>query len=138
MFSGPRRQAGGRRSGFTLIHLGAALAILGILLALAVPAYVAAKKNLYRGEANDILREIKTLEWAYYQQYNVFDVSGTSIGFAPPGTMHWAAPSFGGNPVQSVQILMSGCGAACGPMGTADQVSLVLTNDGSAATGSSF
>jgi prepilin-type N-terminal cleavage/methylation domain-containing protein len=138
MCSWLRRPAGGRCSGFTLIEFAVALAVLGILVALAMPAYVFAKKSVYRGEAHNILQEIKALEWAYYQQYNLFDVSGTSIGFGAPGGTHWAAPSFGGDPVQSVQILMSGCGVVCSPMGTADQVSLVLSNDGSATTGSSF
>jgi prepilin-type N-terminal cleavage/methylation domain-containing protein len=138
MYAWLRRLARDRCSGFTLIEFVGVLAILGILLALAMPAYVFAKKTAYRGEAHNVLQEIKALEWAYYQQYNLFDVSGASIGLGTPGSMHWAAPSFGGDPAQSVQILMSGCGAACGPMGTSDQVSLVLTNDGSSTTGSSF
>lgn len=138
MFAWMRQQLNGRSSGFTLIELVVALAILGILLALAMPAYVFAKKAVYRGEASNVLQEIKTLEWAYYQQFNLFDVAGTSIGFATPGGMHWAAPAFSGDATQSVQILMSGCGAACSPMGTGDQVSLTLNNDGSSTTGSSF
>jgi len=138
MFAWLRRLARGRDSGFTLIELVVSLAILGILITLALPAYVSARKNAYRGEADNVLQEIKTLEWSYYQEYNLFDVSGASIGFAAPGGMHWATPSFGGDPVQSVQVLMSGCGAVCSPIGTADQVSLVLSNDGSLTTGSSF
>jgi prepilin-type N-terminal cleavage/methylation domain-containing protein len=138
MFSWMRRQLHGRSSGFNLIELVVALAILGILLALAMPAYVFARKAVYRGEANNVLQEIKTLEWAYYQQFNLFDVSGASIGFAPPGGMHWAAPTFSGDPTQSIQVLMSGCGAACSPMETSDQVSFTLNSDGSSTTGSSF
>jgi prepilin-type N-terminal cleavage/methylation domain-containing protein len=138
MFAWMRQQLTGRPAGFTLIEMVVALAILGVLLTLAMPAYVFAKKAVYRGEANNVLQEIKTLEWAYYQQFNMFDVSGTSIGFGAPGGLHWAAPTFSGNPTESVQVLMSGCGAACSPMGTGDQVSLTLSNDGSSTTGSSF
>ena len=138
MFARLRTEPDGRSSGFTLIELVTTLAILGILVTLALPAYVSARKAAYRGEADNVLQEIKSMEWAYYQRYNLFDVSGTSIGFTPPGGMHWAAPAFSGDPAQSVQILMSGCGAACSPIAAGDQVSLILTNDGSATTGSSF
>lgn len=138
MVSWMRQRLNGWSCGFTLIELVVVLAILGILITLAMPAYVSGKKATYRGEAHNVLGEIKTLEWAYYQQYNLFDVSGASIGFAVPGSMHWAAPTFSGDATQSVQVLMSGCGASCSPMGTGDQVSLTLQNDGSSTTGSTF
>lgn len=138
MVSWMRQQLSGRYAGFTLTELALCLMVIGILMTAAMPAYVSARKNVYRGEAHNILQEIKTLEWAYYQQYNLFDISGTLIGFAAPGGMHWAVPTFSGDAGQSVQILMSGCGVLCSPMGTVDQVSLTLMNDGSSATGSTF
>jgi type II secretory pathway pseudopilin PulG len=51
-----------------LIELVVVLAILGILIALAVPRFLAARKKAYKAEADNILQEAKTLEWAYYQQ----------------------------------------------------------------------
>ena len=137
MFSGGWTRSARRRNGFTLIELVLVLAILGILISLAVPRYLGARKNAYKTEADNILQEVRTLEWAYYQQYNLFDASGTSIGFATPGGMHWAAPSFGGTANQSIQILMSGC-AACSPIQTTDSLSVLLYSDGSSATGSTF
>jgi prepilin-type N-terminal cleavage/methylation domain-containing protein len=127
-----------RRGGFTLIELVVVLAILGILISLAVPRYLATRKTAYKSEAENVLQEVRTLEWAYYQQFNLFDISGTSVGFAPPGGMHWANPSFGGSTTQSVQVLISGCASGCSPIGTGDAVSVILYSDGSSASGATF
>jgi prepilin-type N-terminal cleavage/methylation domain-containing protein len=127
-----------RPRGFTLIELVVVLAILGVLISIAVPRYMASRKAAYKTEAENLLQEVRTLEWSYYQQYNMFDVSGTSIGFAAPGGMHWVPPVFSGNNSQSVQMVMSGCGASCSPIGTADQVSVILYSDGSSAGGATF
>ena len=64
--------------------------------ALAVPRYLAARKKAYKAEADNVLQEAKTLEWAYYQQYNLFDTSGNSIGLVTPGNMHWQSPAITG------------------------------------------
>ena len=133
-----RGSRAGKRGGFTLIELVIVLAILGVLISLAMPRYLSARKSAYKTEAENVLQEVRTLEWTYYQQFNSFDLSGNSMGFAAPGGMHWANPSFGGSATQSVQILMSGCASGCGPIGSADAVSVILYSDGSAASGSTF
>ncbi|HET8998402.1 MAG TPA: prepilin-type N-terminal cleavage/methylation domain-containing protein [bacterium] len=137
MLSWARRQFHGSSKGFTLIELVVVLAILGILIALAVPRYLAARKSAYRAEADNVLQEAKSMEWAYYQQYNLFDTTGTSIGLATPRGMHWAAPDFGGAVDGSVSIQMTGCGG-CSPITTGDSVWVLLYSDGSSAGGSSF
>src|SRR5207302_7204659 len=107
MFRWFRKALTRKEQGFTLIELVVVLAILGILIALAVPRYLGARKKAYKAEGDNILQEAKTLEWAYYQQYNTFDSAGTQIGLSMPGGAHWASPSFNGSS-QLITILMSG------------------------------
>ncbi len=121
--------------GFTLIELVVVLAILGILIALAVPRYLGARKKAYKAEADNILQEAKTMEWAYYQQYNQFDTSGNSIGLILPGGMHWSAPTFGGTVNQSVSVQLIG---KLTPISPTDSAWVLLYSDGSSGAGSSF
>ena len=95
MFAWFNKTVKNRERGFTLIELVVVLAILGILIALAVPRYLAARKKAYKAEADNILQEVKSLEWAYYQQYNSFDTTAalTSVALAMPGGSHWHAPA---------------------------------------------
>ncbi|MCL6640226.1 MAG: type II secretion system GspH family protein [Candidatus Rokubacteria bacterium] len=79
--------------GFTLIELVVALAVLGILLALAVPRYLGARKRAYKTEADHMLQELKTLSWAYYQEYNVFPSSVANISLQLPPDSAWQTPS---------------------------------------------
>ena len=135
MFAWFRKTLNRQEHGFTLIELVVVLAILGILIALAVPRYLGARKKAYKAEADNILQESKTLEWAYYQQYNLFDTGGTSIGLATPGGMHWGTPTFAGTSNASVSIMMTG---TVSPLANADSVWILLYSDGSSGGGASF
>ena len=124
-----------RAAGFTLIEMVVVLAILGIVISLAVPRYLAARKKAYKVEADNVLQEIKTLEWAYFQEQGAFDTSpnGAALGFAPPGKMHWNAPVISGtNPIT---ITMTGAAA---PLTSQDRVWITLGADGSSSSGSNF
>lgn len=129
-----RRTAEG---GFTLIELVVVLAILGILLALAVPRYLGARKRAFKAEIDNILQEVKTLSWAYYQEHDLFPFSIENIGMSMPGGTVWATPSLaaGGSTAASIQWLSSGIG---GPLVSADQCSVALTNTGDGSQGCTF
>jgi len=135
VFSSLRKALKPQEHGFTLIELVVVLAILGILIALAVPRYLGARKKAYKAEADNVLQEAKTLEWAYYQQYNLFDTTGTSIGLVTPGNMHWSSPAITGTTNALVTIIMSG---STSPLDPTDMVSIFLYSDGASAGGSTF
>jgi len=134
MFAQMSKMVKNRQGGFTLIELVVVLAIIGILLALAVPRYLGARKKAYGAEANNILGEVRTLEWAYFQEYNTFSSSLTSLGFTMPSFAHWDTPALSVG-ADNVTILTSGTTA---PVAGSDEVSLILATDGSATAGSTF
>ncbi len=131
-----RRTAEG---GFTLIELVVVLAILGILLALAVPRYLGARKRAYKAEIDNILQEAKTLSWAYYQEHNVFPTTIANIALQMPGGAAWQTPIVGGGGASAAFIQWTSSGQASGfPVSTTDLCSITLSNDGNSDQGCSF
>jgi len=129
--------------GFTLIELVVVLAILGILIALAVPRYLGARRSALIAEGDNALQEIKTLAWAYYQQYSTWvGVTGANMastfGFAPPGglTGCWTYTLAADGTATQIQIQADdnpGGRTACGPLPGTGTVTLTLNGDGSSA-----
>ena len=130
-----RRTAEG---GFTLIELVVVLAILGILLALAVPRYLGARKRAYKAEIDNILQEAKTLSWAYYQEQNLFPTTLTEIALQMPGGSAWQSPTSTGGGATGA-ITWTAIGQATGfPVGPSDSCSVTLSNDGDSSQGCTF
>jgi prepilin-type N-terminal cleavage/methylation domain-containing protein len=135
MFAWLRTNLHRRTAGFTLIELVVVLAILGIVVSLAVPRYLAARKKAYKVEADNVLQEMKTLQWSHFQEQGAFDTTpnGTALGFVPPGKMHWNPPVVSGT--DPITITMTG---AIAPLNTNDRVWITLASDGSSSGGSTF
>mgnify|MGYP001577558474 CR=1 FL=1 len=130
-----RRGAG---AGFTLIELVVVLAILGILLALAVPQYLGARKRAYKAEIDNILQEVKTLSWAYYQEYGVLPSDMADVNLVMPSGAVWVTPSIsaGGGTAAFITWTSSGNGSAV--ILAADSCSFTLSINGDASYGCSF
>lgn len=59
-----------RSQGFTLIELAVALAILGIVIAAAVPTYLSVRNRACDAEAKQILAEARSLAWTHRLEHD--------------------------------------------------------------------
>jgi prepilin-type N-terminal cleavage/methylation domain-containing protein len=134
MFAWWHRRLKTDQRAFSLIELVVVLAIIGILVASAVPLYLGARKKAYKAEADSTLQEIKSMEWAYYQEKSAFTDSFPSLGFTPPASKFWNynIPSATDS---TVTIVATG---QAKPLGPGDQVSITLNSDGSSNSTATF
>jgi prepilin-type N-terminal cleavage/methylation domain-containing protein len=135
MYAWFRKNLDRKERGFTLIELVVVLAIIAILIAAAVPLYLGARKKAYKAEADNALQELKTLEWAYYQQNSSF-TSNTdpNLGFFAPSGSHW---TFTATPNGSTAVTMVAQGTSA-PLTSTDQITLILNSNGSTTSSSTF
>ncbi|MDI6773235.1 MAG: type II secretion system protein [bacterium] len=123
--------------GFTLIELVVVLAILGILIALAVPRYMGARRNALVAEGDNVLQELKTLSWAYYQQYSTWTGvdAGTftsAFGFEAPDQGCWTYEAVG-DAALSIEIVATSdpvTVARCSPLPVGATITVTLYGGG--------
>jgi prepilin-type N-terminal cleavage/methylation domain-containing protein len=120
--------------GFTLVELAVVLAIIGILVAAAVPLYLGSRMKAYKSEAVSALQEIKTIEWAYYEENNSFQALLSLLGYVPPQSSFW---SYGIATADATHVVAVATGSANTPV-DGQAVSLDLSSDGSTSFGATF
>ena len=85
--------------GFTLIELMVVVVIIGILAALAIPRFTQASARAKEKEADGILKQIYTLQNAYYANNGTYAASSTAlqtVGWDPNttnGLKNYQAPT---------------------------------------------
>jgi type IV pilus assembly protein PilA len=89
----PRRT---HRAGFTLIELMIAVAIVGILAALAIPNFLRFQLRAKSSEAKANLAAIRTSEDAYFSEFGVFIAAAATPAALPGGVRQpWPSPTPG-------------------------------------------
>jgi len=97
-------------SGFTLVELVIVIAIIGLLTAIAVPAYIGQQKRAQRSEAFASLQNLRLLEEQYYAENTTYTNSMGTAGANQAGNValiQVSLPGFQpGNPLRfSYQIV---------------------------------
>jgi len=89
-----------KSDGFTLIELMIVVVIIGILAALAIPRFSIASHKSKEKEADVLLKQVYTMQQAYYTQNGTYASSVTqlqTVGFEPPPMMqHYTLPGASG------------------------------------------
>ena len=88
----PLRSLRRHMGGFTLIELLIAVAIVGILVKLAYPAYIQTVLKSHRAEAKGALLDLATREEKYFTTTNQYTTSAPALGYSSTSTLTASAP----------------------------------------------
>jgi type IV pilus assembly protein PilE len=88
----PLQSRRGSQNGFTLIELMIAVAIIGILMRLAYPAYNNSVKKARRADAKTALLDLAQREERWLATANIYSTSAPELGYAAGTTVTAAAP----------------------------------------------
>jgi len=91
-----------RAEGFTLTELIIVIAIIGILVAIAVPSYVGQQKNAERSEAYSNLQNLRLLEEQFFAENGIYT---KTVGTAGKDNDNISAIQEGGSPADPTNAL---------------------------------
>jgi len=132
------RKALKQEQGFTLIELVVVLVVLGLLIALALPNYLAARQTAAKSEARVIGQEWRTITWACYLQTGLLTSCNTDtlVGFSETNVVNWnfttTASAYATNATQVIR-----CAPGQGTLAAGLTYKLFLTVTGAGAGSSS-
>lgn len=101
--------------GFTLIELVMVIAIIGILMAIAIPAYTSSTTKARRADGQTALMDVMVRQERFYTENNTYTTNLANLPAAtssPEGYYTISAAACGGSTIDSCVILTATAGTA--------------------------